>query len=100
MGRSCKVYYLLTIPYDGKLVGSFGEDRFQGHWHKDLVLTDNAIKFDGYFQYGNNKWGAALSDISGNLIIADAISDETNGVPRKGVETNPAYISEARYIQY
>jgi len=64
-------------------------DRFQGHWH-DLIVTEqgNSGSLQGRpAGIGNGSTGVAGTCDTGFLV--GAISDDTNGTPRTGIETNP-----------
>ncbi|TGM00546.1 hypothetical protein EHQ76_11960 [Leptospira barantonii] len=78
--------------YDGGVAGTEGQDQYQGHWMRVYRNTDNGGGADGSpVQSDFNNTGVADSLTVGTAI--NHLADGTNGIPRTGNETMPAYIA-------
>ncbi|MBM9576966.1 hypothetical protein JWG45_07345 [Leptospira sp. 201903070] len=73
--------------YDGGAVGFEGQDQFQGHRHTNDGISANLIHADNYSGSGTSQVGQA------GINVLNPSSDGTNGNPRTGNETTPAYIA-------
>ncbi|EMO81825.1 hypothetical protein LEP1GSC126_2074 [Leptospira kirschneri str. 200801774] len=76
--------------YDGGVVGYAGQDQFQAHWH---LYNYNSLQLAiGSGTFIDNTQGP-----SAGVPLTDrargAITDGTNGTPRTGNETTPAYVA-------
>ncbi|OOV46541.1 hypothetical protein B1J93_04155 [Leptospira kirschneri serovar Pomona] len=76
--------------YDGGAVGYAGQDQFQAHWH---LYNYNSLQLAiGSGTFIDNTQGP-----SAGVPLTDrargAITDGTNGTPRTGNETTPAYVA-------
>ncbi|RHX80661.1 hypothetical protein EHQ05_15165 [Leptospira yasudae] len=78
--------------YDAGVVGTEGQDQYQGHWIRVYRNTDNGGGTDGTpLQSDFNNSGLSDSSTVGTAI--NHVSDGTNGTPRTGNETTPAYVA-------
>ncbi len=76
--------------YDGGPVGFAGQDQLQTHRHN--FTYNNPF---GLIGGAGSYWMGAGGTNAGNtnLVILEPISDGTNGTPRTGNETTPAYVA-------
>ena len=91
---------LFDITYDGKGIGSFQADRFQGHWHKELIIDITTVKWILAFMNGIERNGITTAYEGSGISIGNPFNDGINGLPRTGFETNPACISFFACISY
>ncbi|WP_061244848.1 hypothetical protein [Leptospira noguchii] len=75
--------------YDGGAVGYAGQDQGQGHFHSILFTAVSGFGGPGGFGPGPGSIGY----IANSLSINSPITDGTNGNPRTGNETTPAYVA-------
>ncbi|MBW0433855.1 hypothetical protein HGB47_09520 [Leptospira yasudae] len=75
--------------YDGGAVGTEGQDQMQGHFH------DNYSYDSKPYQIGSSLGAYVSADGLGNSVVGIKFpkSDGTNGTPRTGNETTPAYVT-------
>ncbi|EKO60983.1 hypothetical protein LEP1GSC082_1812 [Leptospira kirschneri str. H2] len=83
--------------YDGGAVGYAGQDQLQGHVH-ELWLNSNNNTVSGTTAYSSGAGPNTPSSSSANgsspgYTIRGVITDGTNGTPRTGNETTPAYVA-------
>lgn len=84
--------------YDGGAVGSEGQDRGHGHRHEILsngTWRNGTIDAFGPSQNTDNQVIEAITvgSVTNNNMTNDPGSDGTNGTPRTGNETTPAWIA-------
>ncbi|EMO81984.1 hypothetical protein LEP1GSC126_2072, partial [Leptospira kirschneri str. 200801774] len=77
--------------YDGGAVGYAGQDQMQGHNHNSSTVPNGAGGFGG--SGGSGYYGGALGQVGINVSVGSPTSDGTNGPPRTGNETTPAYVA-------
>lgn len=75
--------------YDGGAVGYAGQDQAQGHLHSTNFVAVSGFSGPGVYGPG----AGSLGYIAASLSIGSPISDGTNGTPRIGNETAPAYVA-------
>ncbi|WP_061256471.1 hypothetical protein [Leptospira interrogans] len=75
--------------YDGGAVGYAGQDMMPGHYHS--VVSNFITGFNNPGVSGPNSGGVAYTALT--LSIGVPTSDGTNGTPRTGNETTPAFIA-------
>lgn len=85
--------------YDGKNVGCYQQDQFQGHRHEALLRNDTGKTANSSANILSTGGGAEYTSTSGNA-IDDAAANATNGASRYGTETRPAAMSVKRCIKY
>lgn len=77
--------------YDGGSVGFEGQDTFQGHFHRMFPRS-----YQGGATVAANSAAAETNGAGGSPSVLNTtliVSDGTNGTPRSGNETTPAYIA-------
>lgn len=74
--------------YDGGVIGSIINDRFQGHYHRPFS-TNNLFGNDAI---GTPMWSSGGSGGS-SVSTGSPIADSNNGTPRTGDETNPVSVA-------
>ncbi|MGQ2843252.1 hypothetical protein ACT54I_03635, partial [Leptospira interrogans] len=77
--------------YDGGAVGYAGNDMMPGHNHASSTVPNGAGGFGG--SGGSGYAGGALGQVGINVAVGAPTSDGSNGTPRTGNETTPAYIA-------
>ena len=100
MGRSCKVYYLLTIPYDGGQIGSFKGDAIRnisGVINTTGGVFNRDMQAGALFTVGSSK--VFLSDSSG-VSYSTYLQFEASRVVPTDVDNHPAQMAVAKYIHY
>ncbi|WP_061232731.1 hypothetical protein [Leptospira noguchii] len=75
--------------YDGGPVGFAGQDRAQGHWHSITYM--NICGLIGSGGYGLAGGGNGYNAVG--IGVYGPTTDGSNGTPRTGDETNPAYVA-------
>ncbi|EPE83673.1 hypothetical protein LEP1GSC021_2715 [Leptospira noguchii str. 1993005606] len=75
--------------YDGGPVGFAGQDRAQGHWHSITYM--NICGLIGSGGYGLAGGGNGYNAVG--IGVYGPTTDGSNGLPRTGDETNPAYVA-------
>ncbi|MCG6167333.1 hypothetical protein LFX25_05840 [Leptospira sp. FAT2] len=73
--------------YDAGIVGTEGQDQMQGHRHSVSGVSADLIHPDAWGGPGTSQVG------SGSVAIGNPTSDGSNGTPRAGNETTPAYVA-------
>ncbi|MCG6167334.1 hypothetical protein LFX25_05845 [Leptospira sp. FAT2] len=71
--------------YNGGVLGFEGQDQFQGHRHSPP--SAQGIVGGSTYPAGGTSFAAAA------IVIGDPANDGTNGSPRTGNETTPAYVA-------
>lgn len=77
--------------YDGGIVGFEGQDQGQGHYHTVNILPTGVSGIANGGSLGLAGGGNGYFAIS--VSVTNPSSDGTNGTPRTGNETTPAYVA-------
>ncbi|RHX87315.1 hypothetical protein [Leptospira stimsonii] len=77
--------------YDGGAVGFEGQDQGQGHIHSASVIPNGAAGFGNGGASGYA--GGSLGQVGISVTVGTPTADGTNGSPRTGNETTPAYVA-------
>lgn len=85
----------------GNATGSYQDDAFQGHWHKNKYSTD----YNGYGSPGNgwkSNWANAYQDATTTSpsFIVDPAPDNIHGTPRTSNESRPKNVYVHYIIKY
>ncbi|TGM61694.1 tail fiber protein [Leptospira adleri] len=81
--------------YDGGGIGFEGQDQFQGHWHtpqKSVISPGSPPPNNIFADLGSTNSGT-FTTVTDLFRVTNPILDGTNGTPRTGNETTPAYVA-------
>jgi hypothetical protein len=81
------------LPASGRIIGSYQEDAFQGHWHEtlfnELDIGVNAGASQGYIRHQDS----ATDKTDSTYGVHNAKSDGINGTPKTANETRPKNVA-------
>lgn len=102
-GTSGKLTNANGVAFSGTL-GTYQNDKMQGHWHDiqgangtDHLLTSSYATGE---TANGNAGGFAAAQNANRVETTSPVTDETNGTPRTGAETNPANLAVNFIIKY
>lgn len=91
--------FVSVMDFDSEWIGGLRRrDRFQGHWHKDVVVDYSSYSGTlGSFTVTRDSPVVGTTIVS-NSYVKDAVTDNTNGTPRTGKTTDSRGVSGFPYI--